>query len=516
MKKWSYFFVLIFFQSCVPLSVVKHSSTPNSATSSGKDEPSLEDLFSGKASFQSVAESEEIVLQFSDTVIGIWDQKLSVFFNPNDKMYYTLTRGALTSSRFNIFLFKSSDGVHFQQVGGALFDSLSGDRTYYDSHLTQDTSVTPTRYIISMECASLSGAFGASLCTSFSTAPWDPTSWSTPKLIIENNGLLSASTGVSLVDNGHTYLKWSLVNDGGVSPAPGGEVADEGNESTSSWFVEISNLTNYVGKSGIVGHLMIGAKENVYCNSSWDCNNVDVQDWKKVGHYFYAIYNGANYFRCVRPIEDSTFLSTWSIGIRRSSTALGSYDESSGPIINAPRSDTCGISYPVLNQVNNETYLYYAYYLLGNGGNKMMRSKLIWKASPIATLSPAPSTPIFPAPSYHPSLLIKRFYKILLLRIPSSIEITNWENYVQQTAINKSKNLALQFLNSTEFQNRWVLMTPNEKAKVMYQGFLFRIPSSTEENGFATFISGLTNTQVYDAILDSQEFSNISLSVGGI
>jgi len=44
--------------------------------------------------------------------------------------------------------------------------------------------------------------------------------------------------------------------------------------------------------------------------------------------------------------------------------------------IAAERDDTCGISYSVLNVVDGEPYVYYAYYP-ASGGNKTMRARLV-------------------------------------------------------------------------------------------------------------------------------------------
>ena len=44
------------------------------------------------------------------------------------------------------------------------------------------------------------------------------------------------------------------------------------------------------------------------------CACRDKQDWKREGGFFYALYNGANYYRCN---------GTWGISISRSSSAVG-------------------------------------------------------------------------------------------------------------------------------------------------------------------------------------------------
>jgi hypothetical protein len=43
---------------------------------------------------------------------------------------------------------------------------------------------------------------------------------------------------------------------------------------------------------------MLYAEPRPFCNETWDCNNGDKQDWKREAEYYYATYNGANYYRC--------------------------------------------------------------------------------------------------------------------------------------------------------------------------------------------------------------------------
>jgi hypothetical protein len=76
---------------------------------------------------------------------------------------------------------------------------------------------------------------------------------------------------------------------------------DEGIESTSTWAMKINDYSRYQGYSTTAGQLLLGATQNTSCTSSWDCNNIYVQDWQHIGSYYYAIYNGANYFGCFRP-----------------------------------------------------------------------------------------------------------------------------------------------------------------------------------------------------------------------
>jgi hypothetical protein len=254
--------------------------------------------------------------------------------------------------------------------------------------------------------------FGTSLCPSVSTDPSSPNSWSQPQLVVENQRFKSSSTGVTLIDGTNTYLKWTVIDDGKIFSTD----VDEGIESGSTWAAKVSDYSTYKGYSASVGQLVIGAEQNTTCNSTWDCNIVDVQDWRHIGGYYYATYNGANYFRCSSRTAPLT--NQWALAIRRSSTPLGSYAESTGPIISAERSDICGISYPVLYTPTDvdgtvlppgaePTFMHYAYYPSA-GGNKTMRSQLFWdNAAAGSTNAPAPTAPQFP-PEFKPGELTIR------------------------------------------------------------------------------------------------------------
>jgi hypothetical protein len=119
----------------------------------------------------------------------------------------------------------------------------------------------------------------------------------------------------------------------------------------------------------------------------------DKQDWKREGAFYYALYNGANYYRCN---------GTWGVSISRSSSAVGPeyapallhhappatfiliapvrYTErlplSQG--IAAERHDTCGISYPMLNVVDGQPFVYYAF-VHSSGLNQPLRSAIVPK-----------------------------------------------------------------------------------------------------------------------------------------
>ena len=118
---------------------------------------------------------------------------------------------------------------------------------------------------------------------------------------------------------------------------------------------------------------------NINCVGE-ECNNKDQTDWKKEDGKYYLIYNGANYYRCIRPghanLNDGS--SDWRIKIRRSSNAISTYNEVADTIMEAERTDICGISYGKINEFNGELYLYVAYYPT-SGGNKLIRSKLVWR-----------------------------------------------------------------------------------------------------------------------------------------
>src|SRR5882757_2780203 len=105
-------------------------------------------------------------------------------------------------------------GISFKEVG-QLFNPPTG-YTYYDASVAADTSVTPTRYLMTMECA-WPGLEHVSTCLSVSTDPFNPSSWSPPTLLItecDNNpsagcpsaNWVSAGTPVVLSDSTGDYV----------------------------------------------------------------------------------------------------------------------------------------------------------------------------------------------------------------------------------------------------------------------------------------------------------------------
>ncbi len=488
--------------------------------------PTLDDLFNGTAIFQNIQQSQEIHLNFTTKIInGIYDQKIPIFFNDDDGFWYTITRGELPEKKMNVFLFKSKDAVHFEQVGDPIFDRFKNNMTIYDAHIAKDESVHPANYIMTIECAVVSGQknqYGASVCISETTKPWISGSWSDPQLIIKNDGNKSGSTGVVLVDSGKYYLTWTMVDD--VSYPN-----NVGTESTSSWAVELTDLKSYKGLSTQAGQLLIGAHQNTHCKNSWDCNNVDIQDWKKINNSYYAIYNGANYYRCVRGGHDSAS-SDWALAIRKSETPMGNYDLSSGILIASERKETCGISYPMLNQINGEWYMYYAYYPqsgIGSNQNKIMRSKLIFGTGKKSEIAPMPQTPNFemqPYPSKKNCNLnqiselpsnaknkVTYVYCLILNREPDSDGLILHTKELASGRLQLKKMIQI-FFNSPEFENMYQVkkLTNRQFVFLIYGQLLQRSPDGA---GLKNYLSQLSNGSIDRAdllniFLETDEFKN--------
>lgn len=332
----------------------------------------LRDLFAGRARLQTIAESEAVALAMPSAA-NIWDQKVSVMLNPQGTGYLGFTRAYTdpTGQRFTVAMLSSPDAVHFTET--ALVFERSGGQTWYDPHIAVDHGVCPARYVMAVECL---GRDGASLCTSASTTPGWAETWSRPALSIDgcNGGgagsvcgsraAQSASTGVTLTDGRDRYVAWTQVYDG---VGPDDPLAHTYSQATSVGAYEVRQGTVMSTINPIA--TMMAATPMPWCASPWDCNNRDKQDWKREGDHFYALYNGANYYRCN---------GTWGVSVARSTTALGEYTDrlplAAG--IAAERNDTCGISYPMLNVVGGELFVYYAYYP-ASGGNRTMRARLI-------------------------------------------------------------------------------------------------------------------------------------------
>jgi hypothetical protein len=338
----------------------------------------LRDLFDGKARLQTIGESEAITLKVPDA-LAIWDQKLPVLKDPSPQAtgYLAFTRAYVQKSpdAFNVVLLTSTDAVTFTEVG-PVFDR-SGNQTFYDPHLAEDGGVCPRRWVMATECLGHEGA--ASLCTSQSTTPGWAETWSAPHVLVDGCGgnaagicktaaAESASTGTTLVDGKTRYVAWTQVYDGVGANDP---LAHTYSQAALSPAFDGYFGTVMQGSSPIV--TMLSAEPEPWCTSSWDCNNRDKQDWKREGGFYYALYNGANYYRCD---------GTWGVSVARSASPAGGEYTDRLPLargIKAERNDTCGISYPVLNVIGGELYVYYAYYPSNPalGANRTMRARLL-------------------------------------------------------------------------------------------------------------------------------------------
>ena len=465
--------------------------------------PTLADIFLRSARFQTIEEAQQVSLNFLDNA-GVFGNKLPILFNPTDQRYYTYTRRMIAPSRFQIFMLSSSDGVTFQQVGAPLFDNLRTTWSLYDAHIAFDG----LRYIMTLEC-SQTGVTRASVCISYSRTPFVALSWSQPKLVVENGVRLSASTGATVRFKGKTYVKWSLVDDGATAfkSATGNILPDDGNESTSTWanqLFEPSGSTVFLGRSGEIGKEILPARKNTLCAVGWDCNNIDVQDWKAEGEKIYAIYNGANYFRCMRPEDDQNFTNRWALSIRRSNAPLGDYRESSGILIDTVDRTKCGISYPVVNKVGGDTYLYYTYFI-GNV-NHMARSKLIWD-------NPLRVTDLTVNTSYRVAIgtrddakieALKSLFVFLLDRHPTNLEMQPWLISITANGLSEA---ARSLLGSSEHEAKWSSRSTTAKVDSLYRALLLRAPDSAGLTQHQNAIdSGQSASATYEAFLSSPEF----------
>ncbi len=496
----------------------------------------LEDLFAGHARFQEVSSGQKLTARFGDPNVTTYDGKWNVIEIPINTLpsrvrYLAFIRGIYKNPYFdgqnssntltekwNVFLMQSWDGVNFEQVGDAVFASLKKDWSIYDPHIAIDTSVSPARYIMTTECISYGGSH--STCLSESRTPWINSSWSNPVVVVKGQTkprYVSASTGVTLAENGRLYLKWTQVDDGfrgamhPTEPAP-----DEGNESTSSWAAPVPALGSFLGVAGHVGVNILPADPNVYCNPStngWDCNQRDLQDWKKIGSQYYAIYNGGNYYRCIRPSSDRNagHKSQWGLAFRRSGHPLGTYNESASQVLYAERDDTCGIGYPYVTELDGETYLYFSMFPRA-GGSESRRVKLV------RTTSGQPSVvarmTAFPR-NHHLNLSvgsefvrerIRSLYIDVLGINPEWWHIEDWMRALRSEA-DFDTFLARSFINISISQGRLTNMNSWQQAWVLYKAILMREPDS---EGLAHHAGQLSNgvplNQMMEGFFASTEY----------
>ncbi len=337
-----------------------------------KGAPTLNDFFEGRAEFG----PPEIIEENFTTPFPPGQKstsKLAIFKDPSSSDYYGFIRLHQPNSEgremYNIFLMKSTDnGKTFTEVG-PLFEKTENN-TFYDPHLVINDHVCPAQYILTYECW-WPGVEGASACVSTSSTPTVLASWTPPKLLVEAcNGNPhvgcpttvsgSASTPAMLVDdNGDMYISYTVV-------------ADHGPDRSYTRSAGFSLGKNFSKKYAMIGEtILLDAEKNTHCNSTWDCNNRDMQDWKQEGDWYYAIYNGANYYRCDRPASD-TGTNHWGLAISRSRQPMGPYSPAERPI-RLSMKDHCDMSYPVINNIAGYLYMYYSI------PNFEKRMKLQWK-----------------------------------------------------------------------------------------------------------------------------------------
>ena len=128
----------------------------------------------------------------------------------------------------------------------------------------------------------------------------------------------SASTGVTLIDGKSRYVAWTQVYDGVKANDPLAHTYSQG--FGVPWFA--GNFGNTV-KANAPIQTLLSAEANVSCNDVWDCNNRDKQDWKREAGQFYALYNGANYYRCGGTTGNGAGINRWGISVARSPSAVG-------------------------------------------------------------------------------------------------------------------------------------------------------------------------------------------------
>ncbi len=461
-------------------------------------QPNLNDIFVGQARFESLEEAEELSFKFKQKGVHIFGQKMNVLYSANSKKYFAFTRKIRTPNgddpERQIVLLESNDGINFEQKSEPLFDDLLGKGwTIYDPHVAYTGLGNNKRFIMTMEC-SLKGRFGPSLCVSETKTPTQIESWSHPKLMVQSSPYFSASTGVSLYDPSSKkfYISWTAVDDENYAAST----------KATQMFVGLDGQFVYKGRSAEIGRFLLRAVENPNCNNAWDCNNLDMQDWKKQGAYFYAIYNGGNYFRCDR--EEN---NRWALAIRRSRSALGSYTESSGILIDSTARNICGIGYPVINNFKGETYMYFTL-RESDGTARAYRSKLIWgKPTSLSMKTKNHSLQTFVATKNdNVRESIEKLYVYLLGRSPTNQNLTTWSKEVDKVGF---RTVASRILNSKEHNRSWDHKKAQLKVRSLYKGLLNREPSSQGIRYHIKKINQEKNKQKsWSRFLNSREFTN--------
>lgn len=333
--------------------------------------PGLTQLFAGNAHFNTAA-PESVSLTFT-TPQPSWDQKkLSILKNHSDNKFYAFTRKFVTTdagvpdagpgASWTIAVLRSGDeGRSFSEVqsgagaNGELF-SLAPHLQLYDPHISIDATQSPPLYVMVMECntdgeefLADAGLEWASACVSTSTDPFNPLSWTAPRVLIDgcdtnaqagctSSVHHSASTPVTLMNGSEKLVSWTAVEDN----SPYSRARSEGYYFWPMW--RLGANWSYV---------LMDATPQPFCTSWWDCNNRDKQDWKYEAGRYFLVYNGANYYRCDQ--------GRWGITIAQSTTGpFGQYGQLPFPIFQSATPVGCNYSYPTLPAIEGAYYLYYS------------------------------------------------------------------------------------------------------------------------------------------------------------
>jgi len=479
--------------------------------------PKLSQLFGENptARFESVSESEKITVNYFD-VAHKHDLKFKLFSYKGS--FYSYVRVIRNKKKNGIVLMKgrNSDGVVFDQVGGYLFNNLykNGDGTwhFYDPHVSTKRVGNQLVYIMTMECANqngLPGAFGPSVCMSESKDPTNMLSWTTPRLVVKTGHHKSASTAVSVSSGRDTYLSWTLLDDGKVSNV------EDGNESASSKISKVNYGVDsrpiYMGVSNNVGKYVLKAKSDTRCtlrrgSSTWDCNNLDIQDFHKEGSYYYAIYNGGNFFRCTTP-KNRNMTNNWALSMRRSKNIMGAFNDSAGVLINNINNSKCGISYPTINIINGKTYMYYSYYD-ETGAEFSGRSQLIRGKSSIRKFK---STKTFVSTKNDRcDETIQSAFSYWLSRYATNGELIRFRKKINKIGLKKSLKI---ILFSGEGFRASSKRSVQQNVSSLYHSTLRRAPDNRGLKFYSSLLRNNSNNvdeNILNRFLDSKEFSSVN------
>jgi hypothetical protein len=332
------------------------------------DVPSLRDVVGLTARIAAPEATQAVTLTFdgaSGTTAPLY-QKLVTFVDRESKDLYGFSRGRLSDQSQNIFLLRADNAekTSFVQVGAALFQKNASE-SYLDPELAIDTSMCPRRYVMGMTCP-------AGACVSHSTSPTVPETWSRPRSVVTNcpafsptcsDHHVSAVSSVVMLDHGRAYLAWAEMDDG-TQPYVGAVVnPDDGPENTST---NAQAVEPYAPVSSSViatpKKSLLAAEPNPKCQTAWDCDSRSISDWRVEGAQYFALYSGANYYRCKRPDVDTSVSNQWGIGVAYSLSPLESYerpkDES---VVFAKNAKTCAITYPVLSVIDGKLFVHYTH-----------------------------------------------------------------------------------------------------------------------------------------------------------